>query len=86
MDALKTLTKKVARKAAQATGELIGSKTANKIVKPKPVPDENSKNVEEIIIPLENIKWIKKSIIKLEHFKMSALLNNSTMSIFVTKK
>ena len=56
MDALKTLTKKVARKAAQATGELIGSKTANKIVKPKPAPDENSETVEEIIIPLKNIK------------------------------
>ena len=56
MDALKTLTKKVARKTAQATGERIGSKTANKIVKPKPVPDENSETVEEIIIPLKKIK------------------------------
>ena len=53
MDALKTATKKEAHKAVEATGEVIGNKIANKVVKPKPVPDENSRNVEEIIIPPE---------------------------------
>ena len=56
IDALKTSTKKVARKVAEATGELIRSKTANKIVKPNLVPDVNSKYVEEIIIPLKNFE------------------------------
>ena len=45
-------------KAGEATGEFIGNKIAdtvtkskeNKIVKLKPIIDENSRNVEEIII------------------------------------
>ena len=50
-------------------------------------PDENPRNVEEMIIPLEkkrrNIKRIKTSIIiKMEHYKVSKLLDDST----VTKK
>ena len=50
-------------------------------------PDENPRNVEEMIIPLEkkrkNIKRIKTSIIiKMEHYKVSNLLDDST----VTKK
>ena len=53
MKALKTATKKVAHKAAKTRGKLIGNKIANKIEKPKPVPDESSRNGEEIIIPLE---------------------------------
>ena len=52
-DTLKTATKTVAHKAAEAKGEFIGNAIANKIVKPKPVPDENLRNVEEIIIPAE---------------------------------
>ena len=34
-------------KTSEATGELIGNKITDKIVR----PDENSKNVKEIIIP-----------------------------------
>ena len=34
----------------KATGEFIGNKIADKIVKEKSVPDENSRNVEEIVI------------------------------------
>ena len=64
------LPKKVIYKAAKATGEF-----HNKIVKTKPVIDENSKDVEEIIIPLEkerrNIKRVKTSFIKMEHYKIS---------------
>ena len=55
-------------KVAELTGKFIGNRIADKIMKLKPVPDENPKNVEEIVIPLEkkkrNIKRIKTSIIK----------------------
>ena len=47
---LKTASKNVVHKAAEATGQFIGNKIANKIVKPKHAIDENPKNVEEIII------------------------------------
>ena len=46
--------------------------------------------VQEIIVPLEergNIKQIKTIIIiKMEYYKISKLLNNSTVLKFVTKK
>ena len=58
LDALETASKKVWHKASEATGEFIGNKIANKIVKPKLVIDENSRNVEEIIIPTEKRKKI----------------------------
>ena len=55
-------------KVAELTGKFIGNRIADKIVKLKPVPDENPKNVEKIVIPLEkkkrNTKRIKTSIIK----------------------
>ena len=44
----KTAFKKVVHKIAENTGELIGNKITEKIVKPKLAPDENSRNVEEI--------------------------------------
>ena len=50
LDALKTVSKKVVHKAAEATSEVIGNKIADKIVRPKHVIDENPRNVEEIII------------------------------------
>ena len=49
LDDLKTASKTVFHKAAQATGEFIGNKIANKTVKPKPVADENLRDVEETI-------------------------------------
>ena len=48
----------------------------------------NAKIVEEIDITSEkrrNIKRIKTCILKMEHYKISKLLNNSTVSKFVTK-
>ena len=36
-----------------ATGEFIGNKIADKVVKSKPVSGASSKNVEEIVIPPE---------------------------------
>ena len=53
LDASKTTSKNVIHKAAEAKREFLGNKFSNKIVKPKLMPDENSKNVEEIIIPPE---------------------------------
>ena len=50
LHALKTASKNVVHKAAEATRQFIGNKIANKIVKPKHAIDENPKNVEEIII------------------------------------
>ena len=54
IDVLKTATKKVAHKAAEATGDFIGIKIADKIVKP----------VEEIIIPPEKREEILKHLDK----------------------
>ena len=48
--ALKTASKKVVHKAAEATGEFLRNKIAEKIVKPKHVIDENPRNDEYIII------------------------------------
>ena len=51
--------------------------------------DVDPRNVAEIIIPPEikrrNIKRIKTSIIKMERYKISKLLNNSTLPKFMTK-
>ena len=81
---MKTASKKVIHKAAKATDEFLGNKIVNKIVKP-------SRYVEEIIIPPEKREEIlrsicKTSIIKMEHFKISKLLNNSTVSKLITRK
>ena len=53
LDAAKTAFKNVVNKTAKATRELIGNKIAEKIVNPKPVPDPNLRNVQEVNIPLE---------------------------------
>ena len=58
LDALRTDSKKVVHKAAQATDRFIGNKIADKIAKPKHVTDENPRNVEEIIIPPEKTEEI----------------------------
>ena len=49
----KTASKKVVHKAAEATGEFIGIKITDNIVKPKHVINENPRNVEEITISPE---------------------------------
>ena len=53
LNALKTTTKKVVHKAAEATGKFIWNKIADKIVKPKHVTEANLRNIERIIIPRE---------------------------------
>ena len=44
-----TAAKKVVHKIAEATGEYIGIKITGKFVKPKPIPESNSRTVEEIV-------------------------------------
>ena len=51
--------KKGLYKAAEAAGEFMGNKIADKNVKPKPVIGENRRNVEEIIIRLKTEKNIQ---------------------------
>ena len=47
IDTLKTAAAKVICKAAEATGEFIGKKIAEKTVKTKPLPAGNSRNAEK---------------------------------------
>ena len=53
LHAVKSDFKKVIYKTTEATGELIGNKISEKIGKPKPVPSENSRNIEEFVIPTQ---------------------------------
>ena len=53
LNAVKTAFKKVVHKAAEATGEFIGNKIADKILKPKPLLAKTSTNVEEKVIAPE---------------------------------
>ena len=54
MDAAKTAFKRVVQKTIEATGGLIGNKTADKITSiGKPKEKEKTKEIEEIYIPLE---------------------------------
>ena len=90
LDALKTPSKKVVHKTAEATGEFLGNKIVNKIVKTKTCnwwkPKKCWRNNYSAIKKRSNIKRIKTSIIKMEHYKISKLLNDSTLSRFLTKK
>ena len=83
LDSLKSASKKVVHKAS----EFLGNKIADAVTKSNGVkiikPDENPRNVEEIIIPPKkrrNIKRLNTSNIKMEHCKISKLLNDSTVS------
>ena len=51
LNAAKTASKKVIHNAAEAKGEFIGNQITDKVVKSKPMPDINSRNVEETVIP-----------------------------------
>ena len=56
LNALKTAAKTITHKAAEATGEFIGNKIADKIV------DANSRNAEEIVIPPEKREKILNEV------------------------
>ena len=60
--ALYIASKKVVHKAAKATGEFIGNKIADRIVKAKPLSAENSRQVEVIIIAPEKREEILKEL------------------------
>ena len=60
LDALQITSKKVVYKAAETTGEFIGNKIADIMVKTKSVMDKNSRNVEEIVIPPDRRQIINK--------------------------
>ena len=78
LNVLKTGSKKVVHRATKATGEFIGDRIADKIVKTKPLPAENSRNFEEIFIPPAKREEI--------HHRISKVLNDSTVSKFVIRK
>ena len=59
LDALKTPFKKVVHKASEATGEFIGNEINDKIVEPKLVPNENTRDVDKIVILPEKKKQQK---------------------------
>ena len=61
IDAAKTTSKRVVQKTAEATGDLIGNKIADKITlvgKSKEKEKEKTKKVEEIYIPPEKRQQI----------------------------
>ena len=62
LNASKTASKKVVNKPAEGTDEFIGNTIADKIVKPKPPPNANSRNVKEIVIPPEKREEILKKL------------------------
>ena len=64
LDTLKTASKKVVHKAAEATEEFIGNKVPEKIIKPKSLSYQNSRNAEEIIISSENREEILNGLRK----------------------
>ena len=59
IDAAKTASKKAVQKTAEATGDFIGNKTAEKITSiGKPKEKEKTKKIEEIYIPPEKRQQI----------------------------
>ena len=62
--AQKTVSKKVLHPTVEATEEFLGNKIAEKTVNRKPVTDENSRNVEEIVISLEKRQELLNKLIQ----------------------
>ena len=69
-------------KAAEAADQFIGNEFADKIVKPKPLTNENSRNVGESYSIGEKTRNIKNSdkYYKIWYYKISKLLNDSAVS------
>ena len=63
LNAPKTASKKVVHEAAEATGEFLGNKIADKILIPKYVIDENPRNAGEIIILQKKKKRERETIL-----------------------
>ena len=81
--------KTCSQKRCQETEGLLGNKIADAVTNSYDDKIVKTKHVEEIIIPPEkkrwNSSWIKIIIIKMEHYKISKILNNSTVKKFVFK-
>ena len=75
IDAEKADSKKVVHNPAEATGELIGNKIAEIIVKPKPVVDKYSRNIKEINKRKEKKYQTKWSTIKYQKIKRFNCIN-----------
>ena len=58
LDILETVATKLVVKIAEATSGSTGNKIIDKIMKPKPMSDISSRNVEEVVIPPEQRKII----------------------------
>ena len=58
LDTLKSVSKKIVHKTAEAIGEFLGNKIASEIIKQKLVHETNSKNVEKIVIPTQTTKEV----------------------------
>ena len=84
LDAIKTASKMIIHEAAEATGEFIGSKISDKIMK----PEANSRNVEEYIPPQKEVEILNelRKVLLMEHYKIFKLLDNSSVSRFVIRK
>ena len=70
----KSASKEVVYKITKAKGELIRDENTQKIVKRKPVIDENSRNVEKIIISPEKREKVLNELI--QGLKNRTLKNN----------
>ena len=80
------LPKKVVHKA----GEFVGNKMADAVTKSNNDKIKKQKPIGEIIIPPEKrdkiLDKFRKVIYEMEHYKISKLLDDSTVSGFLTKK
>ena len=82
LDSLKIASKKVVHKA----GEILWNKIADAVTKSNNDNIEKQESFEDMIISLKKGDEISmKSIITMKHYKISKLLNDSTVSKFVTK-
>ena len=63
LDTLKTASKKIGQKAAEAAGGFIGNKTADAVAKSKHDKIVKAKAVEEIIIPTGKIEEILREVL-----------------------
>ena len=93
IDAAKTASKRVVQKTAEATGDLIGNKMADKIISIGK-PRERTKEIEETYIPPEKRQQIIDDLrmhqrIKMEFQKILNFFNTNfyeNLPIFITKK
>ena len=53
LEAVKNASKQLIHKIAEATGKFRGDKNTEKIMKLKPMPDINSRNIRDIVTPPE---------------------------------